>query len=232
MAKPTKGDAAIKARIISHMNADHTADLEHYLRAFNGLSASAAAKAQLVDMSTDKMVVKTPASGETLHTVTIDPPMANLSESRARLVDMSRDALQRLGLSDIVVDRYLPPAGFDCVVFFGVAFYFFCAATVSLVDRGAGTPIWDALDAAIPPALGGVAAYVWLVKAIFVPVLAIHVTESWWMAKTRMEKHRVPAFSAVWCAWVASVFFEGIPAFRRVDRLVAMEKAKKQAQKH
>lgn len=215
------------------VNKDHTADLEYYLRAFNGLSASVAAKPQLVDMETDKMVIKTAASGDkTLHTVAIDPPMANLSESRARLVDMTRDALQRLGLSDVVVDRYLPPAGFDCVVFFGVAFYFFCAATVSFVDRGAGTPIWDALDAAIPPALGGVAGYVWLVKAIFVPVLAIHVTESWWMHRTRMERHRVPAFSGVWWLWVGSVFFEGIPAFRRLDRLVAMERAKKEAQKH
>ncbi|KAK8094615.1 hypothetical protein PG997_001300 [Apiospora hydei] len=232
MGGPSKGDAATKARIINHMNADHTADLEHYLRAFNGLSASAAAKAQLVDMAKDKLVIQTPPSGDETHTVAIDPPMSSLSESRARLVDMSRDALQRLGLSDIRVERYAPPAGFDCVVFFGVAFYFFCAATVSLVDRGAGTPIWDALDAAIPPALGGVAGYVWLVRAIFVPVLAIHVTEAWWMAKTRLAKHRVPAFGGVWCLWVASVFFEGLPAFRRLDRLVATERAKKEAQKH
>ncbi|KAK8133852.1 hypothetical protein PG984_005864 [Apiospora sp. TS-2023a] len=227
-----KGDAAIKARIISHMNADHVADLEQYLRAFNGLSASAAAKAQLVDMANDKLVIKTPASGEETHTVAVDPPMASLSDARGRLIDMSRDALAKLGLSDIRLERYAPPAGFDCVVFFGVAFYFFCAATLSLVNRGAGTPIWDALDAAIPPALGGVAGYVWLVKAIFVPVVAIHVTEAWWMAKTRLEKHRVPVFSGVWCLWVASVFFEGIPAFRRLDRLVATERAKKEAQKH
>ncbi|KAK8087089.1 hypothetical protein PG994_002063 [Apiospora phragmitis] len=231
MGGPAKGDAAIKARIMSHMNSDHAAELEHYLRAFNGLSASAAAKAQLVDMATDKLVIQTPSSGET-HTVAVDPPMTSLSESRARLVDMARDALQRLGLSDVRVDRYAPPAGFDCVVFFGVAFYFFCAATVSLVDRGAGTPLWDALDAAIPPALGGAAGYVWLVRAIFVPVLAIHVAEAWWMANTRLERHRVPAFSGVWCLWVASVFFEGVPAFRRIDRLVAAERAKKEAQKH
>lgn len=216
----------------STVNADHVADLEHYLRAFNGLSASAAAKAQLVDMAKDQLVIKTPASGETTHVVAVDPPMASLSDARVRFIDMSRDALAKLGLSDIQLDRYAPPTGFDCVVFFGVAFYFFCAATVSLVDRGAGTLIWDALDAAIPPSLGGVAGYVWLVKAIFVPVVAIHVTEAWWMAKTRLERHRVAAFSGVWCLWVASVFFEGIPAFRRLDRLVVTERAKKEAQKH
>ncbi|KAH8677925.1 hypothetical protein BX600DRAFT_506919 [Xylariales sp. PMI_506] len=227
-ATPTAAgqEAAIKTRVITHMNKDHVAELEHYLRAYNGLSAGAASGAQLTDMTLDAMTIRT-ASGAT-HTVAIAPPLANWSASRVRLVEMAGEALGRLGLSDVRVTQFRPPAGFDCVVFVSVAFYFVCAATRHLVVPG--SPAWELLDAVFP--FGGAVAYRWLVKAIFLPVLLIHIAEDYWMATTRLAKHRVPTGSLVWWLWIGSTFFEGVPSFKRFDRLVAEEKAKKEAQKH
>ncbi|KAI0163020.1 putative integral membrane protein [Pestalotiopsis sp. NC0098] len=216
-------EAAIKARVTTHMNKDHGGELELYLRAFNGLPASAAAGAQITDMSLGAMTIKS-ASGT--HTVAIDPPLANWSASRVRLVEMAGAALAKLGLSDIRVDTYAPPAGFDCVVFFGVVLYYFCAATLPLVQSG--TAAWDLLDAFFPY---GASGFRWLVKAIFVPVILLHVTECWWMASTRLEKHRV-APGKVWWLWAVSPFFDGVCSFNRFDSLVEVERKKKEAAKH
>ncbi|KAF7532404.1 hypothetical protein G7054_g7981 [Neopestalotiopsis clavispora] len=216
-------EAAIKTRVVTHMNKDHAAELELYLRAFNGLSPSAAAGAQITDMSLEGMTVKS-ASGT--HTVAIAPPLANWSASRVRLVEMAGTALTKLNLSDIRVTSYAPPQGFDCVVFFGVVLYFICAAALPLVQPG--TPAWEALDAFFPY---GAFGFRWLVKAIFVPVFVLHVTECWWMATTRLEKHRV-APGKVWWLWTASPFFDGVMSFRRFDALVDAERKKKDAAKH
>lgn len=217
-------EVAIRARVISHMNKDHAGELELYLRAFNGLPASAAAKPQITDMSLEAMTIKS-ASG--IHVVAIEPPLPNYGASRVKLVEMAQVALARLGLSDIKIDHYAPPAGFDLVVFFGVSLYFMCAATLPLVQPD--TAVWGLLDGIFP---FGAEGYRWLVKAIFLPVVLIHITESWWMAKTRLEKHRVPAGSTAWWLWTISPSFEGVMAFKRFDALVAAEKQKKEAAKH
>ncbi|KAK9785204.1 putative Integral membrane protein [Seiridium cardinale] len=217
-------EAAIKTRVVTHMNKDHAGELELYLRAFNGLPASAAAGAQITDMSLGALTIKA-VSGR--HTVVLEPPLPNYGASRAKLVEMAQTALARLGLSDIKVDQYAPPAGFDLVVFFGVTLYMVCAATLSFVKPG--TVIWALLDDFFPLGADG---YRWLVKTIFVPFVLIHATESWWMARTRLAKHRVPRGSKVWWLWTISPTFEGFVAFKRFDGLVDAERKKKDAAKH
>ncbi|KAL7624719.1 hypothetical protein AAE478_006290 [Parahypoxylon ruwenzoriense] len=220
-----------KARIIAHMNADHARELEEYLRAFNGVSASAARGAQLADMTLDSMTV-TCASGT--HAVSIVPPLGSVAEARVRLVDMSQRARQKLGLSAIRIATYAPPARWGILSFAGVSLYFVCAATLGLVQPG--TRAWEVIDARFPAFPGGFGGgddggaltYVWLVKAIFAPVLAIHVTEAWWMARTRLARHSVDAGTALWWLWVADTFLEGYPAMMRFDGLVAAEEKRKQ----
>jgi hypothetical protein len=205
------------------MNKDHAGELSLYLRAFNGVPASAASAPRIVDMSLDGMEIQS-ASGA--HTVAIRPPLANWGASRVKLVEMAGEALRKLGLSDIKIDVFSPPAGLDLVPFLGILLYFFCAATRAFVQPG--TAAWDALDDVFP---GGADGYRWLIKAMFVPVVAIHVTEAWWMSTTRLAKHRVEG-AWVWWLWNAAVFFEGYTAFRRFDGLVAKEKARKEGLKH
>ncbi|ORY64190.1 uncharacterized protein BCR38DRAFT_434239 [Pseudomassariella vexata] len=218
-------EAAIKSRVVTHMNKDHGAELEHYLRAFNGLSARAAAGAQIVDTSLDALTVRTARGVQ--HTISISPPLASYGQSRVRLVDMSQVALRKLGLSDIKIDEFAPPRGFHWVVFFAVAFYFFAAATRSFVVPK--TAVWDTLEGVFPY---GAEGYRWIVKAIFVPVVVIHVTEAWWMVKTRLGPHRVGAGGKVWWLWVATTFTEGAMAFKRFDGLVEAERTRREGLKH
>jgi hypothetical protein len=222
---PAGQEAAIKARIIGHMNKDHSAELEHYLRAFNGVPAGAARGAQMTDLTLDALAIHT-ADGRS-HTVTLSPPMPNLGASRTRLVEMAGTALARLGLSDIRVTTYRAPAGADLLVLFGVGLYFVCAATRCLVVPGRAA--YALLDAYWPA--GGAEGYRTLVKAMFVPVVAIHLVEAWWMQRTRLAKHRVPVGSRVWCLWILGALSEGAPAFRRLDRVVDEEHRRKEEEK-
>ncbi|OTB04566.1 hypothetical protein M426DRAFT_320684 [Hypoxylon sp. CI-4A] len=215
---------AHKARIVEHMNKDHAKEISQYLRAFNGLSASAARDAQLTDMTLDTMTVRS-LSGT--HAVAIAPPLGSAADARVRLVDMSQRAQQMLGLSDIQIAQYTLPRGVGVVTTFGVALYVVCAATLPLVKPG--TLVWDLLDAWFP---FGVDAYAWLVKAILVPVLAIHATEAWWMTRTRLSKHGIETGTAVWWFWIVNVVFEGVPCMQRFDGLVATERKKKDGAKH
>ncbi|KAJ1325179.1 DUF2470 domain-containing protein [Microdochium nivale] len=224
---------AMKARIIGHMNRDHAPELAHYLRAFNGLSPRAARGAQIADLALDALHIKTPAA---THKVAISPSMTSLSESRVRLVDMAKQAQAKLGLSDIRITAYTAPRGAGIASLAGVALYFVSALALPWIRPG--TSAWDLLDRFFPSlgrgggGGGGAEAFVWLVRVIMVPMLLVHVTEAWWMARTRLEKHGVEAGSKVWLLWVGNTFFEGVPAFQRFDGLVAAERARKDGAKH
>jgi hypothetical protein len=217
---------AIKARVISHMNKDHTYELSHYLRAYNGLSASASRDPQLTDLQLDGITVKS-ASGT--HHVPISPPMNSFADSRVRMVEMAQTAQQRLGISDIRIRTFEPPRGPGIYSFAGVLSYFVSAGALGLGLLRPDTRVWQLLDQLFP---GGAGGFVWLVKAIFVPVLLIHVTEAWWIANTRLAKHGIDTGSRLWLLWVLDTFFEGAPAMWRFDSLVDAERKKKEGAKH
>ncbi|KAI1341882.1 hypothetical protein F5Y15DRAFT_350610 [Xylariaceae sp. FL0016] len=219
-------DETAKARIKGHMNKEHGAELSQYLRAFNGLSSRAASNAQIADMTLDSLTI-TSKSGT--HAVAITPPLASLSEARVRLVDMAQRAQAKLGLSDIRIDTFTLPKGGGWVSLTGVTFYFICAIAVGLDVMRPGTAAWNTLQNVHSEAPSG---FVWLVKTIFIPVLVIHVTEAWMMARTRLYKHGVAQGSTSWCLWVANTFLEGYPAFMRFDGLVEAERKKKDSAKH
>ncbi|KAI0911391.1 hypothetical protein F4823DRAFT_310231 [Ustulina deusta] len=216
-----------KTRIMAHMNKEHGADLKRYLQAFNGLSSAAAGSAQLTDLTLDTLTIRS-ASG--VHAVRVAPAMNSFADARVRLVDMAARAQEQLGLSDIRVDRFVGPRGGGIASFVGVAFYLVSAAALAAGLLRPGTAAWALLDAYFP--YEGGAGFAWVVRAIAVPVLAIHVTEAWWMARGRLAKHGVEAGSALWFLWVLETFVEGAPAMRRFDGLVREERLKKEAVKH
>ncbi|KAI1186400.1 hypothetical protein F5B17DRAFT_403836 [Nemania serpens] len=216
-----------RPRIMAHMNKEHAAELKLYLRAFNGLSPSAAADAQLTDLTLDTLTIKS-ASG--VHAVRVSPPMKTLADARVRLVDMAARAQELLGLlgDGVRVDRFSGPAGAGLVSSFGVVLYLVSFAAVATGFLRPGTWVSAVLETYFPY---GAAGYVWLVKAIAVPFFAIHITEAWWMARSRLTRHGVEVGSALWFLWVLETFLEGYPAVVRFDGLVAEEK-KKDAAKH
>lgn len=104
----TNANAPTKSFIIKHMNTSHADSLSLYLRAYCGVSAHFAHPAILQDISHSDLLIT--AKG-TRYSVPINPPMTSLAETRARVVAMHKDSLQRLGLSDITIAEYRPPAG-------------------------------------------------------------------------------------------------------------------------
>jgi len=85
--------AAIKARIVQHMNADHSDSLEDYLRFYNNI-APMPQSAKLVKFNIDYMEIEytTESGSKRTSIIKINPPMSDLSESRVKLVAMAEEA--------------------------------------------------------------------------------------------------------------------------------------------
>jgi Protein of unknown function (DUF2470) len=90
----TPNPAAMKARIMTHMNADHSDSLEDYLKFYNNINA-APQSAKLVDFDVDFMKIEyTDKSGAVQSSIVkINPPMSSLSEARVKMVAMAEEAV-------------------------------------------------------------------------------------------------------------------------------------------
>lgn len=236
-------DPATRKRTIAHMNKDHTEDMSAILRHYSHLSAAEAEGAEMLDLNLTSMSIRS-VSGT--HNVRISPPMDSWDDRRAKLVAMTTDARKALGLDDdnegtashpapdteqispgpsarpsarpAAAPRYVPPQGTDWISFAGVSFYFLCAGLVYGGLVTPASPTWTALEALRFPR--GPVAFIWLVEVLFLPVLAIHVAEAWYMDRSRLAPAGVPRGSRAWLLWVGNAFLEGIPAYRRWDRTV------------
>lgn len=244
MADQATKDAAAKARVISHMNADHQRELSHYvssgllcppfsradlftkLRHYAKLSASAARSPKLDDISLSSMTISTPASGT--HTIPITPPMSSYADARLRAVSMDETARSALGISSVQIKSFVPLTTSNICVLVVCLF-----ASTSLAAQAAGyvapgSKVWRALDAVVP---GGAERYVALQRLVVVPMLAIHVGEAAWMSR-KVEKHGVERWSGLWWKWVADNFLEGFGALARFDKEVKRLTKEKEAKTH
>lgn len=217
----TNANAPTKSFIIKHMNTSHADSLSLYLRAYCGVSAHFAHPAILQDISHSDLLIT--AKG-TRYSVPINPPMTSLAETRARVVAMHKDSLQRLGLSDITIAEYRPPQGLQVVslvlvvatlVVFGrrsnflpgSAFY----ETVGL-DR---YPVFTRFCYDVAPVVVGL-------------LLGSHLVEATLLAVKRLRPHGVRLASGLWVVWIVSNFVEGFPAWRRFDEMVREERMKRE----
>lgn len=218
-------DPVSKARTIAHMNKDHTEDMSAILRHYMGLTAQQAAGAEMQDLDLATLVIRA-ASG--VHAVPVTPPMSSWNDRRGRLVEMTVEARKGLGL-DVVDEsehasggtagvQFFPPEGAGIVSFAGVLWYFLSAAFVFSGNIQPGSAFWRFIETIHFP--GGPEMYVWLVRAILLPMLAIHVAEAAYMAKSRLAPKEVPVGSLVWLLWVTCAFFEGVPCWQKWDRRV------------
>ncbi|KAH6620777.1 hypothetical protein B0J18DRAFT_207685 [Chaetomium sp. MPI-SDFR-AT-0129] len=123
----------------------------------------------------------------------------------------------------IKVTTYRPPDNpAEALTFLAALLYFLSLAFIHLPPHLLSTPT-SPLGRIIESTLhfpGGVATYTWLVNVIAIPVVALHVGETYWMERTRLRRYGVRRGSVVWWAWVGSVFVEGGMAFWRFDRVV------------
>ncbi|KAF4977010.1 hypothetical protein FZEAL_6401 [Fusarium zealandicum] len=212
-------DDVRKKRIVSHMNQDHTREISYYLRHYAHVSAGDASSPVLSDINLNGMKIRSRHGKE--YAVPFTPPLAGWAEVKGRIIEMANEARDALGLSDILITEYAPPEGFGIIVTGSVLFFFFCAAALPWVQPG--TQIWELLKVGFP---GGPGWFYWIVNAIFWPVIGIHVVECC-LFEMKLHKHGVERFSGQWWLWQINCFFEGYPAFKRVDAIVARKQEKK-----
>ena len=221
-------DAAAQARIITHMNADHSDSLIRYLRHYHGVSSSAARNARLTAIALDSMAISAsllPFSS-TSYPIKFEPPLSSWAEARARLVEMDGESCRGSGCSDVTVKRYAPPKGFLVV-----NFALFAWAWISFPSRSnflAGSLYHNILFKHMP----GFARFCHTIQPFIVFLLVAHIGEAIYLARIRMEKHTVPMFSLLWWKWFISIAIEGFPGLLRFNAAVEEEKLKKERQKH
>lgn len=217
------------------MNADHAESLSLFLRHYNKLSPSLAAKPQIDEFTLDHMTIKS-SYGRSL--IPLDPPLKSYGEARERMVQMNAEALQGLGLSDIKITEYVPPKMGWQMGMFGLCLICF----VSFSPFGSKDLGPEAVHSRVNLlysfwSLGGlvpglsyfahdVAIYV------FVFMCVVHGGEASWLAYSRLQKHQVPMFTLVWWQWVLSCFIEGFGSFVRFDRVVKGKEEEKAKKKH
>ncbi|KAL4928597.1 DUF2470 domain-containing protein [Aspergillus undulatus] len=208
-------DSSRKPFIISHMNADHTRSLSLYLRAYCSVSAPRAEQPTLEDIRNTDMVISAQGSR---YTIPFDPPLSSLSEARERVVAMHKEALKRLGLSDVKMDRYIPPKGGQWVGFT------LCAAVMVFYARRAnfvpGGWVYETFGLDNYPGFTGFSLK-WGPVIWWFLVLAHGFEAVVLLYWHRLRKYRVRPFSGVWWVWMVLGFVEGFPAWMRVDEEVS-----------
>ncbi|KAK5209103.1 hypothetical protein LTR41_005502 [Exophiala xenobiotica] len=216
--------AAMKARIITHMNSDHALSLRLYLMRYSHVPLPGTSTAQMLDITSDHVII---TSSYGRHVVPVEPPMKSLMESRERLVSMHNDCLAELGLSDVVLDRYVPPDR---------AWQWALSALCALIF--ATFPFRESLL----PESGSVIAWIWslggtlpglarlgytLQPFVLGVMLVLHAGEAVWFANTRLKRYWVEVGTAVWWFWVLDCALEGFGCLSRFERVVERLEAEK-----
>jgi Protein of unknown function (DUF2470) len=234
---------ALKARIITHMNADHASSLSLFARHYCKLPTAQARTAQLTDIELTHLVISTTtaapftnyATNRTVarNYIALAPPLSSFAEARARLVAMHAEALASLGLSDIAVTQYQPPQSPFHVFVFTLCLWTwisFCyrpnllpTAPVKLIYA-----FWS---------LGGywpaLASFMHYIQPVPITIMiVVHSAEAIYFTSTRLRKHQVQTGSAVWWSWVFSNLVEGVGAFQRFDAIVRDKEEEKKQKKH
>ena len=238
---------AEKNRTLSHMNADHRRDLRHiFLHYYRPSTPGGATASQLlppsdadplmINIDLSSFTVRLPSSGTT-HVIAFHPPLRAWEDRRHKLMGMTLNAREKLGVLEqeegevkVVVGEYVPPRWpYDGVIFGAVLVYYFTCILLRAGYCEDGGLVGQVVEMVRFP--GGLAAFRWVVKTIFVPVLGIHLTETWWLVRTRLSRFGVRASSRVWWLWVGSVFIEGAMAFKRFDLLVERLRGQKKMER-
>lgn len=243
MATPEAQEAAVKERIVNHMNKDHTDSVSYsaavqdsisppqirrYLQAFKQKFFYQVRGARLIDVTLND--IKFTCGGQQV-VMPFDPPMKTLKEARERLVQLDKDALKALGHSDITVTNYVPPWApgqhyihiinsaaclFTWIIFARKAnFQSGSFVHDNLLSR---FPSWSEFCLAIQP---------FLISIMFI----IHAVEAVLMAR-KLSRHGLTPFDGIWWAWVGSAFNEGFTSFRRVNTHIEQKQKEKELKRH
>lgn len=215
----------MKARIISHMNADHQLSIRALLQHHASVPSLSTRSSKMEDITTEHMILNS-VFGR--HVIPFSPPLKSLSEARERLVALHNDSFQALDLSDIVVDSYYwptklwqyPATAFILLIL--ITFPFpdsFLPQSKSLIYQ-----IWSL--GGLAPGLAALAHS--LAFPVWFFIVAVHAAEATWLSKTRLRKHWIEPGTGTWMAWMIDCGLKGYSTFQRFDQIVKEKEAAKQ----
>jgi len=225
MADEASKDAAAKARIIKHLNADYQLSLSYYLQHFNSLSSFEARKPLLTDITFDYMTLKTYGGTST---IPFNPPMTSWSEARIRTVEMDREARSALDISSIRLTAYVPPTSPFHVTILALCLLAF----VSFTTRQWIVPGTFVYDTILPWFPGGAEWYLLISKFTGLPTLVIHIVEATMLDRKKLRKYGVERGTGLWWSWILSCFVEGFACFQRIDAWVTQKEKEAEKAKH
>lgn len=236
---------ADKIRIIDHLNANHKLALYDYLAYYKNIRLDIDdphSDAVVKDISLDSLTIwyKTPTHTRTT-TVAIIPAMAQMSDARAALVKMAKEAARGTGHEHFRIRHYSPPklfvgcggasadsslvakffAGFP-QTFAGINIHYPSSLFVVLLwltplfPKSLGA-LWNAL---LPSKLA--AMFTTRARKIAFYTVLIHVAESFFVLLPLLRSVRTPQPQK--SIWVLSNLLEGYPAILRLRAEIAAKK--------
>ncbi len=212
-------ETAIRTRITTHLNTAHRDSLSLFLRHYCKLPAhSATASSTTIEtLNRDSLIL---TSHGKRYYIPLQPALSSLSSpaaTRQRLKQMHNECLRGLDLSDIKITTYRPPK----TLIHRITFLAVVLTMLSFSRRAHFLPeslFYETLRLDFVPRFAWFCLTIqpWLITAM----LGIHVTETVWMARTRLRRHGVERWSRLWWIWVGSCFIEGVGSFQRIDGMV------------
>ncbi|GMG50428.1 unnamed protein product [Ambrosiozyma monospora] len=195
-------------RIITHMNKDHALSLEDYLESYGSIKITPLINnIKMESISLDHLILTyTDESKPEKVKIPIEPPMADFSEARVKLVEMAKDAATKRGFSVYQINEFDPPKTPLHLAVLGLTLSI-CAGALNnqllftVLETGFGISHETSTT---------VAAYL---PSILKLIGSLHILEFLFVLKPLLDKYRVPPF--VRSVYTISCIFEGIAVIKR-----------------
>lgn len=212
--------AAMKQRIITHMNADHQDSLSIFLEHYCQVPSYLASDAQLEDVGLSHLIIRSKAGR---NMIPLEPPMESYAHARERMVEMHHAAYKGLDRSEITVTEYRLPKTLPEYAALTLALSLVCALS-SRRNFQDGSLLHGALLKSFP----GFERLCYRLQPLgFTVLLLAHSMEVFLLARTKLRRHGVPLGSSLWWKWVLPCFVDGFASFQRFGLVVKEAEEKK-----
>ncbi|KAK6535649.1 hypothetical protein TWF694_002104 [Orbilia ellipsospora] len=226
---------AVRTRILNHMNKDHVYDTKLYLihrlqYPKSLLLPSDTSTVRISDIRTTHITI---AINDEIKEIPFNPPMNSLSDSRVRLVEMTREAEKAVGVDRDQVSIkpvWLPPQTSSelSVFFLLLAAMYIMFFPTTLLPGGF-------LRSTILKDYGNIAELMyrqtswasWL-------YIVLHIGETGWFISNTLARYRaIPGIDVgVATLWALDVLLNGYPAVARWKKMVKRQKSKSGKKDH
>ncbi|KAK3074857.1 hypothetical protein LTR53_002376 [Teratosphaeriaceae sp. CCFEE 6253] len=221
MAVQQANDDATKARIVSHLNNDHSESLVRYLEHYCELSSWRAYDARMSAISLHEMTF---TCGDGIYRIPLVPPMKSYRDARERAVQMDKECLQALRRSDITIKDFAPPTGLFAFIFVGISAVVLTYSQRWLFESGQ----------LVERLLGsGFAQFSFAIQPYLLAfILFMHSWETLYMVRYKLVTHSVNPRTRIFWLWTGTTFVEGGFSFWRFNDLVRAKREAKAKQQH